>query len=119
MTALLYTTNDTVKVLDYPDNPKGMEWFEKQIGCEYVEIVRPFRLPRGYVMLVDEMGLYTEKKPNSFGSYLYGFDMHHQPIIGDILIVMEKNHELCGMDDVERARLMERFDLHVTPQRNG
>lgn len=116
MKAILYKTdslNRKASILDVPDNLHGMEWFAKQIGCEWVEIVRPKRLPHGYVMLVDEMGMYTDKKPNLLGCFLYGTDIHGSPIIGDILIVCEKECDLCGLSDVQVAHIMEMYDLHT------
>ena len=65
------------------------EFCTKNIGpkCETPEFVHPKRLPRPYVMVVDESGLYHDLKINVVGSYLYQMDVHGCPIVGDILFM--------------------------------
>ena len=85
------------------DAPKDLTcaWMAENIGCEWVEIVRPKKLPRGLVMIVDEEGLLKPNFLNVAGSYLYGTPEHGEAIAGDIMIVAEtlgpEGPELDGM----------------------
>lgn len=88
------------KIVDVPDNA-NCEWYATQIGCEWIEIVRPAKLPRGYVMIVDEEGLLKPNFINLTGSWLYGTETHGNPIMGNILIVREENCDLRGLTDDE------------------
>jgi hypothetical protein len=55
----------------------------------WIEIVHPARLPKPYVMLVDEEGRLKYRLPNAVGCYFYETDIHGQPIVGNILICAE------------------------------
>lgn len=87
------------------DVPKDIscEWIAKNIGCEWVEVVRPRRLPNGYVMVVDEEGLLKPNALNEIGSWWYGTDTHGEPIVGNIMILKEvmgpEGPEFGGLTD--------------------
>lgn len=54
-------------------------------------------------MLIDECGLINELELNLIGSYLYGTDLHGNPIVGDILFVGEEwgndGIDFCGIEE--------------------
>ena len=79
----------TYSVIDAPYNI-DWRWYTKNIHSDWMEIVRPEKLPRGYALICDEEGLMNDKPINPFASWLYGFEKHGQPIVGDILIVKEE-----------------------------
>ena len=105
------STNGLVDVLDAPES-FDCRWLAKQIGCEWIEVVRPSeRLEEGYVMIVDEEGLLKENCLNVAGSWLYGTDDHGEPIVGDLLIMKEEYGEdgpdLAGMSEESAIRFKE------------
>ena len=95
---------DTNGAICVKNAPKNMDcfWMAKEIGCDWIEIVRPKNLARGYVMIVDEEGLLRGKIINVAGSHLYGTVEHGSPVVGDIMIVREvmgdEGPELAGME---------------------
>lgn len=98
-------------------------------GCDLVEHVMPKRLytelkmPSSPVkepgkcvsMLIDEEGRLKPNKANLIGSYLYEFDKHGCPIVGNILFIGEKmgddGVEFCGISE-------ENFSLLETELKN-
>lgn len=84
-------------------------WMAKTIGCDWVEIVRPGRLPKGYVMIVDEEGLLKDNELNAVGCWFYETDKHGEPIVGNALILKEvygeEGPECAGMDEDEIAKI--------------
>jgi len=92
-----------VEILDAPED-FDYKWLAKQIGCDWIEVVRPRdRLAEGLIMIVDEEGLLKENVINIAGSWLYGTDLHGQPIVGDMLIIKE----VYGDDGPEFASMSE------------
>lgn len=98
-------------------------------GCDIVEHVMPKRLytmlkmpstptrtPGECVsMLIDEEGRLKPNKANLIGSYLYEFDKHGCPIVGNILFIGEK----MGSDGVEFCGISEEnFSLLETELKN-
>lgn len=85
-------------------------WIAKEIGCEWVEIVRAKRLPEGLVMVVDEEGLLKPNDINVVGSYLYETDKHGDPIMGNVMILKEimgpEGPEFAGMWDEDIETLL-------------
>lgn len=98
-------------------------------GCDIVEHVMPKRLYRELKMpstpvkepgkcvsmLIDEEGRLKPNKANLIGSYLYEFDKHGCPIVGNILFIGEKmgddGVEFCGISE-------ENFSLLETELKN-
>lgn len=98
-------------------------------GCDLVKHVMPKRLytelkmPSSPVkepgkcvsMLIDEEGRLKPNKANLIGSYLYEFDKHGCPIVGNILFIGEKmgddGVEFCGISE-------ENFSLLETELKN-
>jgi len=67
------------------------EFCVKNIGpkCELPQFVHAMRLPRPYVMVVDESGLYHDLGLNPVGCMLYQTDLHGCPIVGDVLFLKD------------------------------
>lgn len=98
MKAILSLTSGGNFLVDVPED-RDWKWYANTIGSDYIEIVHPEKLPRGYAMIVDEEGLLNEKPVNIFGSWLYGTAKHGQPIVGDLLI-MKESYGADGIDHV-------------------
>ena len=91
-------------VIEAPDGfDWDLSWVAKQLGCEWIEIVRPRRLPEGFIMLVDEEGLLKPNELNPVGSWFYQTDKHGEPIVGNVMIVKEvpgdEGPEIDGMSE--------------------
>lgn len=64
------------------------DFFRREVGCELFECVRAQRLCGGYFLMVDEEGLLREKPfINPWASWLYGYQDHGNPIVGDALVM--------------------------------
>lgn len=66
-----------------------------------IEIVRPQRLSRPYVMIVNDNFLNLCLPLNPVGCYLYRTDKHGYPICRDIIILKEEGEDLVSLDDEE------------------
>jgi hypothetical protein len=62
-------------------------------------------------MLVDEEGLLKNKPLNLAGCYLYETDKRHSPIVGDILIMRERNYDFAGLEPQDFKVLFELISL--------
>lgn len=98
--------------VDVPDDC-DYRWMGDTIGVDWIEIVHPRRLPEGFVMVVDEMGLMKDNAVlNPVGSWFYETDKHGDPIVGNVLIMKEipgdEGPECSGMDGDDINRI---FDL--------
>ena len=84
-----------------------------ELEFEWCEIVRPRRLPKGYVMIVDEEGLLKPNELNHVCSWFYETDKHGEPIVGNVMILKEvmgdEGPELAGLDSDEEVNAI--FDL--------
>lgn len=108
MKAVKVTTDNKVTILDCPEGIP-LDWLRKEIGCEWIEIVRPLGLPRGYVMIIDEEGKLKPNAMNMVGSFLYQTHKHGDEIMGNFVLVKEdwgdEGLELTGLSD-EMARFI-------------
>lgn len=107
MKLIKLSVGGTVSLIDYPKYGTSTEWFAEQISCEWIEIVRPKGFD--FVLVVDEEGLMRPHKINPIASYIYGTMYHGKPIVGDVLICMEKNGWLRPMSDQSAKQLAEKF----------
>lgn len=114
--AIVIKTDGTIRIIDAPDDP-GWMWMRDNIGCEWIEFVRPRRLPAGFVMVVDEEGLLKENKFNCHGSYLYEYEKHGQPIVGDVMILKEVETDdgmnCVGLTEKEAEQIVARLTEEV------
>ena len=109
MNAMIITTSNLIFPVEWPTD-FSFSWVEKLIGCDMIEIVRPEKLPRKFVMLIDEEGKLKPNSINPICSWLYGTEHHGDPIVGNAMIVKETfvNGEMdfCGMtvEELEELR---------------
>ena len=64
------------------------------------------RLKRPYCMIANEEGVLLNLPINSFGSFLYGFDRHCIPVLGNIVLLKEGINsdgepDILGLDEQE------------------
>lgn len=107
--ALKLSTNGNI--LRVPYNGGGHVQLSKEIGCEWIEIVRP----RGYdySLVVDEEGLLNDNEINPYASLMYGILEHGQPIVGTALMLKEGivngEPDLIGMTSEECAEAAQKL----------
>ena len=107
-------TNGDVTKVGFPEE-HDFRWYSKQIGCEWIEIVRP----RGYqyVLVIDEEGKLKENKVNPIASVMYGILEHGEPIVGTALLMKEDfidgELDLVGLSEEESDLVMSRIKEFV------
>lgn len=98
------TAENKVSVVGLPSwNWKAQE---KEIGAEYIEIVKTKRMYDLFgemvVMIVDDSGLVENRQANPYVSYLYGADQHGEIIAGDVLLGVQKGPDVFPLDHPEK-----------------
>ena len=109
MKAILLKTNGHIKPIDMKEDA-DFRWYAKQIGCDWIEIVRPVNCP--YVLIVDEEGMMKANSLNILASDMYGTFEHNQPIVGDCLLVREEyigEPTVVGFDDDEADEIVSKL----------
>ena len=110
MKAVTVTTDNEIKIIDVEKNGSQLyEQMRKAVGG-YYENVYPQRLPKEFVMVVNEEGRLKDLPVNEVGSYLYGGDVHGEPIVGNIIILKlgyyEGEPDVVGMTDNEAIMIV-------------
>lgn len=122
MIALKVTTTCEMEIVT-AENVSLLKFCESQIGCDIPEFVHPRRLPRPYVMAIDESGLYKQLPFNPIGSWLYQTDIHGHPIVGDLLFFRDvMTSEGPGYDSLnitEVLKLETMFDKVIVDLKEG
>ena len=112
MKALILMTNGRTVTVNTPDEIT-CDWIARSIDCEWVEIVRPKRLEKGYVIVCDEEGALHPNFINVAASWLYETDKHGEPIVGHVMILREvmgpEGPEFAGMSDEDAEELAEKY----------
>ena len=98
-----------VQILDWPGPDVDYTWYADRIGCEWIEVVYPKGYP--YCLVVDEEGLLNEKLINPYASYMYGMQIHGQPIVGSALILKQgEDGQPEGFTDDEAEDLVKKLE---------
>ena len=105
-------TNGSTEIVEKPSSLQA-DWYSKQIGCDYFEIVRPINCE--WTLLVDEEGLLKDSPQlNIHASKMYGTFEHNQPIVGTALLMKEGfvdgSPDLIGLAFDEAKSLKEHLD---------
>ena len=100
MKGIVITTNNALFTEDF-DQP-----LYKSIGAtvgEYIEHVKPEKLPHPYCMICNEEGALEELDLNPIASILYGIEWNGCPILGDVVIMKDGYYngepDIVGLDD--------------------
>lgn len=116
---IVITTDNEISIRDLEVKNDSMLEALQQIVGGYIETVRPIRLRGDLLMIVNEEGLLQNLPVNEVGSYLYGIDLHGNPIVGNIAIVAHgyRNGEPdivgFGMEQLEAVYLSLRMNFPV------
>lgn len=110
MFVLSINTKNEIRKIEY--DPPHYDVLRDAVGGWY-EHVRPVLLCKPYCMMVNEEGLLLELPKNQIGSWLYGIDVHGQPILGDIVLAKEGYYngepDVIGMEEDEAQRMGDDF----------
>lgn len=111
LTGLIVTTDDVISKVTFTDDNRSIL---DLLDAELFEVVS---LP-GYshlVLLVDESGLINNKPLNRVGSFFYGYEIHGNPIVGDVVLIWRDGPDLVSMDEDElmiyKKELIKQFKL--------
>ena len=76
---------------------------------------------RPILMLVDEDGHCKGLRINCLGSLFYGMPEHGWPILGDFILAVPDEEDLCGLDDAEgmKKQLLKDFIFLKEGDDNG
>lgn len=115
MKGVVVTTDFDVRVEDFADP------LYKTVGVAvdgYIEHVHPMRLKEPFCMIVNEEGRLRGLSRNLVGSFLYGTDLHGEPIVGNIVIMKDgyRNGEpdIVGLTDEELERVQSSMSILVS-----
>lgn len=102
MKGVVVTTDLDIRVEDFADP------LYKTVGVAvdgYIEHVRPMRLKEPFCMVVNDEGQLRGLSRNLVGSFLYGTDLHGEPVVGNIVIMKDGyrngEHDIVGLTDEE------------------
>lgn len=111
MYAVKLGTDLSISIVKKKPEQALLDFCYENIDCRYVEHVNARGLQQPYILMIDEEGRLQDRPVINFiASYLYGAHEHHEPIVGDAL-VMKLGMTSEGMDilplDEEEARQVE------------
>lgn len=117
--AVKFNTDQSVYLVEMKPDQSLLDFCYSEIGCDYIETVRAQYLEQPYILIIDEEGrMKDEQKINFIASYLYGTQEHHEPIVGNVL-VMKIGMTSDGPDiiplDKEDATVMAQAIRSVAP----
>lgn len=114
--AIKLNVNQTVDIIKIPDI-KGTDWYAKQIGCDWIEVVRPKYANDDYMLVLDEEGKLKDNCINLIASSMYGTFDHGDPIVGNCLLLAEKYRngeiELCGFTYEKACEIKESIEFDM------
>lgn len=106
MYAVKLNTQLDVEIVEKKPDQKLLDFCYENIGCQYVETVHPRYLQEPYILMIDEEGRFKDKPTVNFiASYLYGAHEHHEPIVGNALVMKlgmtNEGPDIMPLDEVE------------------
>lgn len=115
--AVLLTDVQEIKIIECNPDKEIFDIARSAIGCEWIEVVRP--LPHNFgtdwVMLIDEEGKLLDNTPsiNCTASYLYGSNIHKDPIVGSVVIAKNDGENLTLLTGYEAELLAAVFQQNI------
>lgn len=112
MYAVKLGTDLSVSIIEKKREQSFLDFCYQSIGCQYVETVHPRYLQEPYVLMIDEEGRFKDKPVINFiASYLYGAHEHHEPIVGNAIVVKlgmtSEGKDILLLDDAEAQQVMQ------------
>lgn len=86
--AVKLSTDLNIDIVEKKPTQGLLDFCYDAIGCRYVEHVNARHLLTPYTLMIDEEGRLKDKPMVNFiASYLYGAHEHHEPIVGNVLVM--------------------------------
>lgn len=87
-----------------------LDFCYENIDCRYVEHVNARGLQQPYILMIDEEGRLQDRPVVNFiASYLYGAHEHHEPIVGDALVMKlgmtNEGPDILPLDEAEARQV--------------
>lgn len=125
MKGIVITPSNDISLIDVLENGEPLYALISAVVGGFMENVRPRRLRKGLIMIVNEEGLLHGLPVNPMASWLYETDKHGQPIVGKVIILEEGLYEgepdIVGISDEEAsaviAELIDEFTSLVSERR--
>ena len=117
MKGIVISTANTIQTTEIPENGHPLYDLVRGAVGGYIENVYPMRLDRNLIMVVNEEGLLMGLPINPVASYLYGMDIHGQPIVGNVIILkkgyFEDEPDIVGIPDDEAETIIETLNKTI------
>ena len=112
MFAVKLNTQLDIEIVKKNPEQELLQFCYENIGCQYVETVRPSYLQEPYILMIDEEGRYKDMPTVNFiASYLYGAHEHHEPIVGNVLVMKmgmtNEGPDIMPLDEAEARQVEE------------
>lgn len=112
MYAVKLGTDLSVSIIEKKREQSFLDFCYQSIGCQYVEHVNARGLMEPYVLMIDEEGRLGDRPVINFiASYLYGAHDHHEPIVGNAIVVKlgmtSEGRDILPLDEMEACQVAE------------
>lgn len=112
MYAVKLNTQLDIEIVKKRSDQALLDFCYQNIGCQYVETVHPRYLQEPYILIIDEEGRLKDKPSiNVIASYLYGTHEHHEPIVGNVLVMKlgmtNEGPDILPLDEAEARQVEE------------
>lgn len=112
MYAVKLSADLSVSIIEKKREQSLLDFCYQSIGCQYIETVHPRYLQEPYILIVDEEGRLKDKPSINFiASYLYGTHEHHEPIVGNVLVMKlgmtNEGPDILPLDEAEARQVDE------------
>lgn len=112
MYAVKLGTDLSIAIVEKKPGQSLLDFCYGNIGCQYVEHIDARGLQQPYVLMIDEEGrLQNRPMVNFIASYLYGTHEHHEPIVGDALVMKlgmtSEGRDILPLDEAEARQVEE------------
>lgn len=100
------TTDNKISVVEMPSWSLSEQ--EKVIGAECTELVKTQIMydlfQETIVMIVDESGHVKNRAVNAVASYLYGYQIHGTPIVGDVIFGRQNGPDTLPLENADLVK---------------
>lgn len=112
MYAVKLGTQLDITIIGKKPEQSFLDFCYENIGCQCVEKVNARYLKEPYILMIDEEGWFKDKPAINFiASYLYGAHEHHEPIVGNVLIMKmgmtNEGPDILPLNEVETRQVEE------------
>lgn len=112
MYAVKLGTQLDITIIEKKPDQSFLDFCYENIGCQCVEKVNARYLKEPFVLTIDGEGRLKDKPAINFiASYLYGAHKHHEPIVGNVLIMKlgmtNEGPDIMPLDEAEARQVEE------------